>query len=141
MNPSHLSPMEPEIVVQDLPNSPEREHAAPEVSTTERRNLMDVIEEEKDTPFVRAEHHLYYVLSKLEGFYKAACETSAVEVTMELTTFTNIATKIQNAWEEIQAAQHAYEESLILKSVKAHPGKYRRPRTQVRRHASQAYAE
>src|SRR5271169_4306452 len=110
--------MESEIVVQDPLDSPEQEHAAPEVSRTKPKNLMDVVDEEEDTPFTRAEDHLYKALLELQKFYEVACKTNAVKVTMELTAFISIATKIQDGWEEMQAARRAYEESLILKSVK-----------------------
>src|SRR5271169_2721368 len=119
-NESKLSkPMEPEIVVQDPPESLERVHATPEASSMERKNLPAITEPtpEGAHPLTDAEGYLISVLHDLEKLYDAAIETKAMEIKMDRTTFTNIATTISKAWESVQTAQHN-RENAILKSLR-----------------------
>src|SRR5271169_5888221 len=97
-NESKLSkPMEPEIVVQDPPESLEQVHATPEASSMERENLPAITEPtpEGESPLIDAEGYLISVLHDLEKLYNVACETKATEIKMGRTTFTSIATAIQ----------------------------------------------
>jgi len=89
--PKLPKPMESEIVVQDPPKPPEQEHALPEDLLT--------ITGPKETPFTIAKEHLYTVLWELQQLHDTVCKTNTVEITMEQTTFTKIATKSQQVWE------------------------------------------
>ena len=109
--------MEPEIVVQDLPKSLEREHAVPEVSSIEGKGLLAIIDDE-ETPFTMIEEHLYSVLAELQMLHDTANKMKVTKITMKRITFTTIATTIQKAWEQLKAAQHAHEENIILNSLK-----------------------
>ena len=86
--------MEPEIVIQDPPESLERVHANPD-----------------------AEVYLVSVLNEFKKLYDTACETKAMEIKMGGAMFTNIASTIQKAWESVQTAQHI-RENAIPKSLK-----------------------
>ena len=74
-------PMEPEIDVQDPPTSQEREHAAPEASSTLPENLLSITDPE-DTPFTIAEDHLYQALRELQLLHDTAHKTKAMNITM-----------------------------------------------------------
>jgi hypothetical protein len=79
---------------------------------------MDVVDNEPDTPFTRAENHLYRVLVELQATHDKACKTNAAVITMDRNLFELIATNTQKAWEQIKEAKCGYEEGLILKSLK-----------------------
>jgi hypothetical protein len=64
------------------------------------------------------EGHLISILQELQEIHDTAWATNAVEITIERTTFTKIATTIQKAWKKVQAAAHAHQESAILYSLK-----------------------
>ena len=108
--PDPSKSLEPEIIVQNPPKSPEREHALPE-------NLLAITDDE-ETPFTIIEEHLYTVLLELQTLHDKACKTNAAEITMKRTTFTKIATRTQQAWEQLKTVQGAHEEGIILKSLK-----------------------
>ena len=72
---------------------------------------------EGENPLTDAEVYLISVLHDLEKLYDVACKTNAMEIKMERTTFTTIATTIQKAWVSVQTAQHN-RENAILKSLK-----------------------
>ena len=115
--PKPPKPLNPEITVQNLPQSTERElvtpEATPEATNTEGKNFLAI-----PNPLTDAEEHLISVLLKLQGLHDTASETNAIDIAMELTTFTKIATSIQKAWEYVKAAKRAHEEKTILKPLK-----------------------
>ena len=98
--PKPTKPIEPEITVQNLPKPPE----TPETTNTERKNFL-AIPDEDENPFTYAEEHLISVLRKLQELHDTACETNAMEVVIERTTFTKIATTIQKTWHYVKAAK------------------------------------
>lgn len=110
-------PIEPEIIVQNPPESPE-------AISIEGKNLMDVVAPEPNDPFEEAENNLYGVLVTLQAAHDEAGKTRAAVVTMDKKRFAEMAIKTQNAWELIQEARRVYgearrtfEESPILKSL------------------------
>ena len=91
-------PIEPEITVQNLPKPPETpETTNTEKTNTERKNFLATLDDDEN-PFTYAEEHLISVLRKLQELHDTACETNAMEVVIERTTFTKIATTIQKTW-------------------------------------------
>ena len=109
--------MEPEIVVQDPPESSERVHATPEANNITKENPPVLTEPTPENPLTDAEYYLITALKDLERLHDKACETNATNITMGRTMFTEIATTIQKAWEKVQTAQHN-REITILKSLK-----------------------
>ena len=68
--------MEPEIVVQDLPESSERVHATPTANGTERENPHAITEAApEENPLTDAEVYLISALKELEKIFDTACET------------------------------------------------------------------
>lgn len=47
-----------------------------------------------------------------------ACKTNAAEITIKRTTFTKIATRTHQAWEQLKIVQGVHEEGIILMSLK-----------------------
>jgi len=111
-------PIEPEITVQNLPKPPETpETTNTEKTNTERKNFLATLDDDEN-PFTYAEEHLISILRKLQELHDTACETNAMEVVIERTTFTKIATTIQKTWQYVKAAKRAHEEKVILNPLK-----------------------
>src|SRR5216117_3836718 len=67
VEPNPLKPIEPEIIVQNLPNPPEKEHTTPEATNMERKNFLTITETpEEENPLADAEEHLIHVLRELQ---------------------------------------------------------------------------
>ena len=110
--------MEPEIIVQDPPKSPERERAMPETINMERKNFCAIAEiPEEENPLADAESYLVDALHELQKLYDKAFKANAATITIERTMFTTIATTIQKAWERVQVG-YTHKENIMLSSVK-----------------------
>ena len=84
----------------------------------ERKNFLTITETpEEENPLADAEEHLIHVLRELQKLHDKACETNAVRITIERTTFTTIATTIQKAWERVKVA-YTHKENVMLNSLK-----------------------